>query len=77
MSNIKKIAAGGETALALDDLGIVYEWGNGSAKPKTYDKITIRVIDIAAGKNQNAFVTTKGKVLGFGNILNRRSSWNF
>lgn len=70
MAKIKKIEAGGKTALALDDLGIVYEWGNGVTKPKTYDKITVRVIDISAGKNQNAFVTTKGKVLGFGNILN-------
>lgn len=54
----------------MDDLGIVYEWGNGQTKPKTYDKITVRVIDMAAGKSQNAFVTTKGKVIGYGNIIN-------
>lgn len=74
LSKIKKIQAGGNTVLAMDDLGIVYTWGNGDTKPKTYEKITVRVIDISAGRNQNAFVTTKGKVLGFGNILNRRSS---
>ena len=69
LENIEKIAAGKDFAIAIDMYGIVYEWGNGNTTPQIAQRVTERVVDIAAGNNQSVFVTAKGTVLGYGNIL--------
>lgn len=70
LSKIKKIAAGSNFGVAIDEYGIVYEWGRGSKKPHVITRPGSKVIDIAAGDQQIAFVTSKGKVFGNGSILN-------
>lgn len=69
LNNIKKIAAGDSYGVAIDDYGIVYEWGRGKLEPVTSEKMGQRIIDIAAGKNEVAYVTAKGTVIGKGQIL--------
>lgn len=76
LEDITKIAAGEDFGIAIDTYGIVYEWGKDNTRPKIVDRVTTRVIDIAAGNNQSIFVTAKGTVIGYGNILERRTSWN-
>lgn len=83
LSNIKQIDAGDNYGIAVDDLGIVYVWGynsNGAIgndsigssimTPKMLTTSGQRIVSIAAGKSQSAFVTAKGEVFGYGNILN-------
>ena len=74
LSDIVKIAAGENFALAVDNLGIVYKWGNGIVTPEVYQVGSQRIIDVSAGKNQSAFVTAKGTVFGEGAILSGQIS---
>lgn len=69
LENITKIAAGQDFGIAVDSHGIVYEWGRDVLEPKVVDRVTGRVIDIAAGNDQSVFVTAKGTVIGYGSIL--------
>lgn len=62
--------------VAVDKYGIVYEWGKDVTSPKIVDRVPGRIIDVAAGGNQSIFVTAKGTVIGYGDILNRRTFWN-
>lgn len=70
LNNIVKISAGKNYAIAIDNLGNVYEWGNGKNTPEKAIQIGQRIIDVACGNNQTAYVTAKGTVIGIGNILN-------
>ena len=83
IADIRAIAAGDTHSIALDSYGTVYGWGsnaNGELSSKYMGKDTSkpviismpqdRIIQIAAGKAQSAFVTTNGKVYGMGKILN-------
>ena len=80
LSNIVQIAAGEDFAIAMDNLGIIYAWGNNNGQLGTIGNNALipteiavgsnRILDIAAGKNQSAFVTAKGTVVGMGSLLN-------
>jgi len=61
--------AGDNFVIAIDDLGIVYEWGRGKNKPEETQDVTQRVIDISAGGEQKVYVLAKGTVVGKGDIL--------
>lgn len=76
LSNITRIAAGKGKAIALDNTGIVYEWGEGMTTPQQTRKISQRLIGMAAGNSQTVFVTATGTVFGYGNILSRRYGRN-
>lgn len=54
----------------IDDIGLVYKWEKDLERVTRYDKITSGVINVSCQTNQAAFVTTKGKVVGFGDLLN-------
>ena len=54
----------------IDDIGLVYKWERDLERVTRYDKITSGVINVSCQTNQAAFVTTKGKVIGFGDLLN-------
>lgn len=54
----------------IDDIGLVYKWEKDLERVTRYDKITSRVINASCQTNQTAFVTAKGKVVGFGDLLN-------
>ncbi|MBQ2938059.1 MAG: cadherin-like beta sandwich domain-containing protein [Clostridia bacterium] len=83
LTDITQIAAGETHSLAIDSYGIVYGWGsnaNGELSSEYIGQdtkspivITIpneRIMQIAAGKNQSAFVTANGTVYGMGSMLN-------
>ena len=69
LENIEKVAAGSDFGIAIDNYGIVYEWGKDVTSPKAVDRVNQRIIDIAAGFNQSIFITSKGTVIGAGDIL--------
>ncbi len=80
LNNIVQIAVGDNFAIAMDDLGIVYAWGNNNngqlgnigINVLIPTEITVgsqRILDLAGGNKQIAFVTAKGTVLGMGHIL--------
>ena len=70
LTNIEKICAGENFALAMDDLGIVYEWGKGTLTPQVKSGISGEIVDISAGEQDRVFVMAKGMVYGQGSIIN-------
>ncbi|MDE5831041.1 MAG: hypothetical protein K2H53_05405 [Clostridia bacterium] len=56
--------------VAIDEYGIVYEWGRGNLKPHIITRPGQKVINVSAGFDQIAYVTSKGNVFGDGTILN-------
>ena len=83
LTDIRQIAAGETHSLAMDSYGIVYGWGSNAkgelsqehigkdtSKPVVITMANDRIIQIAAGKNQSAFVTAKGTVYAMGSFLN-------
>jgi len=57
LENVIKIAAGQDFGIAIDSHGIVYEWGRDVLEPHIVDRVTGRVIDIAAGFDQSVYYT--------------------
>ncbi len=83
IKNVTRITAGDQHVIAVDSNGIIHGWGRNSEgqlgtnninkdtkSPVVVGSINERIIDISAGINQSVIVTAKGKIYGFGNILN-------
>ncbi|MCI8397651.1 MAG: hypothetical protein HFJ52_08670 [Clostridia bacterium] len=65
-----KISAGRDFAQILDSYGNIYQIGGGYTNPVQVKKISGKVVDISCGVNQSTYVTSNGKVFGYGDILN-------
>ena len=70
LADIQKIACGNNFGMAIDNFGNVYEWEKENLNLNKTRKLGQRIIDISAGSNQRVFVTSAGRIIGFGNILN-------
>jgi len=83
VKDITRITAGDRHVIAVDSNGIIHGWGRNSEgqlgtnninkntkSPVVVGSINERIIDIAAGINQSVIVTAKGKIYGFGSVLN-------
>lgn len=65
-----KISAGRDLAQILDSYGNIYQIGGGYTSAVQVKKINGKVVDLSCGVNQSAYVTSNGKVFGYGDILN-------
>lgn len=65
-----KISAGSDFAQILDSYGNIYQIGGGYKTPVAVKRINGKVVDLDCGTQQSVYVTAKGKVYGYGNILN-------
>lgn len=70
LTKITKIAGGNGFGLAMNELGIIYEWNSENLSVKEIERTASRIIDINAKNNQRVYITAKGTVLGQGDILN-------
>lgn len=70
LKDIEKIACGNNFGMAIDSFGNVYEWEKENSNIRQVRRMAETIIDISAGKDERLFVTSKGKVIGFGSILN-------
>ncbi len=70
ISDAIKISAGSDFAQILDKYGNIYQIGGGYNTPVAVKRIKGKVVDLNCGISQSVYVTAKGKVYGYGNILN-------
>ena len=70
LTKIIKITCGNGFGLAMNEFGIIYEWNSETLAVKEIERTSSKIIDISAKNNQRLYITSRGTILGEGDILN-------
>jgi hypothetical protein len=54
----------------MNEFGIIYEWNSETLAVKEIERKSSKIIDISAKNNQRLYITSRGTILGEGDILN-------